>query len=93
MSLNIAIFALASGVGGAPNAIMEEMVVTGSRTPERIDEVPASVSVVNRDTLLQALKTSPELQNTLAIHVPGFGAATGSTSNTGLSRCAVATPW
>ncbi len=85
MSPNIALFALVSGISSTPDVLMEEMIVTGSRTLERIDEVPASVSVVNSDTLREELKTSPELQNILAIHVPGFGAATGSTSNAGLT--------
>lgn len=84
MRLKIMLLALA-GSSGVIASDLEEVIVTGSRTPEFIREVPASVSVVGRDTIVEQLKTSPELQNMLATHIPGFGAATGSTSNSGLT--------
>ncbi len=62
---------------------VEEIIVTGSRTPERIDEVTASVSVIGSDALLDDLKLNLEIQNTLATRVPGFGLASGSVSNSG----------
>lgn len=77
-----AVSALA-GSAFAQTSSMEEMIITGSRTPERLDEVTASVSVVDLETLKQDLKVSPELQNILSFRVPGMGPATNSTSNFG----------
>lgn len=84
MCLKIALLMLAGSTSVIASEI-EEFIVTGSRTAEKIREVPASVSVVNRDDILEQLKSSPELQDMLTIHVPGFGANTGSTSNSGLT--------
>lgn len=64
---------------------LEEIIVTGSRTPEKIDEVTASVSVLGKDELLEDMKLNLELQSTLATRIPGFGPATGSTSNSGMT--------
>jgi len=60
-----------------------EMIVTGSRVLESIDEVPASVSIIDRDQLLQDLRVNSELQSMLAIRVPGMGPNTGTNSNSG----------
>lgn len=84
MRSKIALLALLGSTGVIASQI-EETIVTGSRTPELLSELPASVAVINRDTILRQLKNNPELQDMLAIHVPGFGATTGSTSNTGLT--------
>ncbi|WP_308368095.1 MULTISPECIES: TonB-dependent receptor [unclassified Microbulbifer] len=65
------------------NRDIEQVIVTGSRFVESIDEVPVSVTVIDRDTIQQQLQVSSELQNLLAIHVPGLGPANGSTSNFG----------
>jgi len=72
-------------VKNMPAKNMEEIIVTGSRTVERVDEVPASVSVVGKGALLEDLQLNPEIQNTLALRVPGFGPASGTTSNSGLT--------
>lgn len=62
---------------------MEEMIVTGSRVLERIDEVPVSVTIINADTISDELKINPELSALLAIRVPGMAPSSGSTSNAG----------
>lgn len=63
---------------------IEHVIVTGSRMQESIDEVPASVSVINSQTIAQDMLTSAELQTMLAIHVPGMAAAnTGTNTNSG----------
>ena len=62
---------------------IEEMIVTGSRSPERLDEVTASVSVIDSEALQQDLKLTAELQNILSFRVPGMAPATNSTSNFG----------
>ncbi|MFT5757087.1 MAG: iron complex outermembrane receptor protein [Alteromonadaceae bacterium] len=65
---------------------IERVIVTGSRMQESLDEVPASVSIIDNQTISQDLLTSAELQTMLSIHVPGMGAAnTGTSSNSGQS--------
>lgn len=61
----------------------ERIIVTGSRIQESIDEVPASVSIIDRQTITQDLLTSAELQTMLSLHVPGMGAPRGTNSNSG----------
>ncbi len=64
----------------------ERIIVTGSRMQESLDEVPASVSIINNQTIAQDLLTSAELQTMLALHVPGMGAPhSGTFSNSGQS--------
>lgn len=67
----------------AQTPVLEEMLVTGSRTPERLDEVTASVSIVDIDALRQDLGVNAELQNILAFRVPGMAPSTNSSSNFG----------
>ncbi|WP_077338306.1 TonB-dependent receptor [Pseudocolwellia agarivorans] len=64
---------------------VERMIVTGSRMQENIDEVPASISIIDSKTISQDLLTTAELQTMLALHVPGMGADTGTNSNSGQS--------
>jgi len=60
---------------------MERIVVTGSRIAESIDEVPASITIINRQQIEAQLKVSPELQTLLATLVPGLAPSTGTSSN------------
>ena len=62
---------------------IERIVITGSRMQESLDEVPASISIIDNKTITQDLLTSAELQTMLALHVPGMGPNTGSNSNSG----------
>ena len=62
---------------------MERMIVSGSRVMERMDEVPSSVTVIDNQTLSQDLKVSSELQNILALRVPGMAPSSGTSSNSG----------
>lgn len=62
---------------------MENIIVTGSRVVESIDEVPASVTVISQKTIEQHLKITPELQSLLAMYVPGMAPSTGTSSNAG----------
>lgn len=64
-------------------AIPEELIVTGSRVLERVDEVPSSVTVLSRDAIVQDMKISSELQNILSLRVPGLAPGTNSSSNFG----------
>ncbi len=62
---------------------VERMIVTGSRVPERLDEVPSSVTLVDSATIATEMSISSELQNLLAVRVPGMSPATGTSSNAG----------
>lgn len=60
---------------------IERIVVTGSRIVESIDEVPATITIINRQQIEAQLKVSPELQTILATLVPGLAPSTGTSSN------------
>ncbi|AIY67318.1 TonB-dependent receptor [Pseudoalteromonas piratica] len=62
---------------------MERIIVTGSRVEERIDEVTASVVIVDQQALLRNMEVTNELQSILAIQVPGMGPNTGTNSSSG----------
>jgi len=64
---------------------LERIIVTGSRIPESIIEVPASVTVVSAEKIQQEMLVTNELQSLLALQVPGMGAQSGSISNSGQS--------
>ncbi|WP_426360297.1 TonB-dependent receptor [Pseudocolwellia sp. HL-MZ19] len=60
---------------------IERIVVSGSRIVESIDEVPASITIINRQQIETQLKVSHELQTLLATLVPGLAPSTGTSSN------------
>ena len=62
---------------------MERIIVTGSRVEENIDEVTASVVIVDQQDLLRNMQVTNELQSILAIQVPGMGPNTGTNSSSG----------
>ncbi|WP_076408396.1 TonB-dependent receptor [Shewanella sp. UCD-KL12] len=62
---------------------MERMIITGSRSVERIDEVPSSVTLIDEKMLKQDILVSSELQNILAFRVPGMAPSSGTSSNSG----------
>lgn len=62
---------------------MEHVIVSGSRMFESIDEVPASITIIDQKQIEEHLKVNPELQSLLAQMVPGLAPDTGSSSNTG----------
>lgn len=66
-----------------PEQNLERITVTGSRIVESFDEVPASITIINRDAIEANLHVSSELQNLLALAVPGMAPGTGSSSNFG----------
>lgn len=81
LASTIAALAVYGTSGSAVAGQLEEMIVTGSRVAESQSEVPASVAVVGRAEIEQQMRVSPELQNMLAIKVPGMAPATGTSSN------------
>lgn len=63
---------------------IDRIIITGSRMQESLDEVPASVSIIDSQSISQYLLTSAEIQTMLALHVPGMGPAnTGTNTNSG----------
>lgn len=60
---------------------IERIVVTGSRIVESIDEVPATITIIDRQQIEAQLKVSSELQTLLATLVPGMAPNTGTSSN------------
>ncbi len=64
-------------------ADLEHITVTGSRIVESFDEVPASITVIDKATIAEDLRVSSELQTILAFAVPGMAPSTGSSSNFG----------
>lgn len=62
---------------------MERMIITGSRSAERIEEVPSSVTLIEQQTLAQDMLMTSQLQNLLAFRVPGLAPSTGTSSNSG----------
>lgn len=62
---------------------IENIIVTGSRIAESIDEVPASITIITQKQIAAQLKVSSEIQSLLANLVPGMAPSTGTSSNSG----------
>ena len=62
---------------------MNEVVVSATRSTETLDEVPASVNVLNSKDINDELAINTNLNDMLAKQVPGFAQSTGSSSNWG----------
>src|ERR1043165_5816602 len=60
--------------GAAEQSHVEQVVVTATRAPEAIDEVPADISVVSADELI--LRDATDLRGALSL-VPGIEAPSG----------------
>lgn len=71
----------AEATDSAKSVETERIVVTGSRIVESIDEVPASITVINREQIEKQLRISSDLQGLLAALVPGMAPNTGTSSN------------
>lgn len=82
LTLSMAV-ALSPAIADTNDAPVERLTITGSRIVESLDEVPASITLINQQTLKENLQVSSELQNILSVAVPGMAASTGSTSNFG----------
>jgi iron complex outermembrane receptor protein len=62
---------------------LDEVVVTASRRPEDISEVPSAVTIVSQRQIQEQVAMNADITNVLQYTVPGLGVATGRTSNTG----------
>lgn len=74
---------MVTGAAAAQSTDIEELLVTGSRTPERLDEVTSSVAIIDTAAIEQDLQINAELQNILGFRVPGMAPSTNSSSNFG----------
>jgi iron complex outermembrane receptor protein len=64
---------------------LSEVIVTASRKPEVLDNVPSSVTVVNRKTLERNLSITTDITSILANEVPGLAPSAQTNSNVGQS--------
>ncbi|MFC5271433.1 TonB-dependent receptor [Adhaeribacter terreus] len=62
---------------------LDEVVVSAGRTPEALDETPASVHVIDQQTLRNQIKINPNIAAVLATSVPGLALNSNTTSNVG----------
>ncbi|UCS92257.1 TonB-dependent receptor [Echinicola marina] len=62
---------------------LAEMVVSASRNPESIDEVPSSFTILPRKTLDESMIVTTNIIDILSNNVPGLGPSTGTSSNWG----------
>lgn len=65
------------------NELLGEVVVSSSRYPERLSEIPTSISVVNTQQLNHFEQSSSNLNEILEFTVPGLAPSTGTFSNWG----------
>jgi iron complex outermembrane receptor protein len=62
---------------------LSEVVVSASRTPETIDHVPSSITVLSRKAIEEDLMVSTNIIDILSNKVPGLAPSTGTSSNWG----------
>ncbi len=62
---------------------LDEVVISASRNPEYLSEIPASVTVVNSAKLKEFTKLTSNVNEILAYTVPGLAVSTGTFSNWG----------
>ncbi|MBU1820994.1 MAG: TonB-dependent receptor, partial [Bacteroidetes bacterium] len=62
---------------------LDEVVVTASRRPESVSEVPSAMTIVSRRQIQEQVAMNADITNVLQYTVPGLGISTGRTSNTG----------
>lgn len=65
------------------NADLHEVIVSASRRAESLAQTPSSVTVLTAKDIATQSIISPNLANILAYSVPGLGAATNQTGNSG----------
>jgi len=69
--------------GPIKNQEIKEVLVTASRMPESIDEVPSSVTVLGTEQIEQQVNVNPSISEILAFTVPGLGPSTNKATNSG----------
>lgn len=84
MSFSVALLTMAAAATNADSVELDDVIISGSRSAERVATMPASIDVLDQDEIEEALRVSPEIQQLLSIKVSGFSPAKASTSNSGL---------
>lgn len=62
---------------------LDQVVVSASRTPEKLSEIPASITVVDYKKLKSLATNTTDMSEILALAVPGLAPNTGTFSNWG----------
>ncbi|QPH39045.1 TonB-dependent receptor [Pedobacter endophyticus] len=62
---------------------LNDVVISAGRTPETIDQIPSSVTVVGLKTLQDNINISSNIATILQTYVPGLAPSTGLSSNAG----------
>ncbi|MDX5482432.1 MAG: TonB-dependent receptor [Hymenobacteraceae bacterium] len=62
---------------------LSEVVISASRTPETIDQVPSSITVLSRQAVEEDMLVSSNIIDILSNRVPGLAPSTGTSSNWG----------
>ena len=62
---------------------LSEVVVSASRTSEKLSEVPSSVTVLTRKTIEESMTYTNNIVDILSYQVPGLGPSSGTSSNWG----------
>ncbi|MRT91582.1 TonB-dependent receptor [Ancylomarina sp. 16SWW S1-10-2] len=65
------------------NELLNEIVISASRNPEKLSEIPASISIVNSKALESYAQTTTNINEILEFTVPGLAPSTGTSSNWG----------
>lgn len=62
---------------------LDNVIVTGSRSPKAVDKIPGAVTVVGQEEVKHTLSLTEDATAVLARTVPGYAEATQAMSNTG----------
>ncbi|HMH68372.1 MAG TPA: TonB-dependent receptor [Pinirhizobacter sp.] len=62
---------------------LDQVIVTGTRTPKAIDEIPGAITVVNKEEIAHTLLVTEDATAVLARTVPGYAESSQAMSNTG----------
>lgn len=65
------------------NELLNEVVISASRNPEKLSEIPASISIVNAKALKSYAQATTNINEILEFSVPGLAPSTGTSSNWG----------
>ncbi|MFC4349584.1 TonB-dependent receptor [Kordiimonas lipolytica] len=71
----------AQDAGASDGALMEEIVISGSRLPASIESMPGSVTIIGEEELGKQLAVTTDLEAILGQLVPGMGTSSASPAN------------
>jgi len=62
---------------------LQQVIVTGTRSPKAIDEIPGAITVVSKEEIQHTLLVTEDATAVLARSVPGYAESSQAMSNTG----------